>query len=45
LVRRFHKNFTSSFLVADNPRYPSINLAEFTDFRIWGVVTYAIGSF
>jgi len=45
LVRRFHKNFTSSFLVADNPRYPSINLAEFTDFRIWGVVTYAIGAF
>jgi DNA polymerase V len=45
LVRRFHQNFTASFLVPDNPRYRSINLAEFSDFRLWGVVTYAIRSF
>lgn len=45
LVRRFHKNFTSAFLVPDNPRYKPINLAEFNDFRLWGVVVHAIHSF
>jgi len=42
LVRRFHQNFSSAFLIAENPRFPSINLAEFSDFLVWGVVTYAI---
>src|SRR5688572_25462140 len=31
LVRRFHKNFSSALLVAENSRYKPINLAEFTD--------------
>lgn len=42
LVRRFHKNFTSAFLIADNDRYKNINLAEFSNFQVWGVVTYVI---
>ncbi len=42
LVRRFHKNFTAAFLIADNDRYKNINLAEFTNFSVWGVVTYVI---
>jgi DNA polymerase V len=42
LVRRFHKNFSSSFLIADNDRYKNINLAEFSNFSVWGVVTYTI---
>ena len=42
LVRRFHKNFSSAFLIAENNRYKTINLAEFTDFTVWGVVTYVI---
>lgn len=42
LVRRFHKNFSSAFLIADNNRYKNINLAEFTNFSVWGVVTYTI---
>jgi DNA polymerase V len=42
LVRRFHKNFSSAFLIPDNTRYKSINLAEFSDFMVWGVVTYII---
>jgi DNA polymerase V len=42
LVRRFHQNFSSAFLIAENDRYKSINLAEFTDFALWGVVTYVI---
>ncbi len=42
LVRRFHKNFTSAFLLPENNRLKPINLAEFNDFVVWGVVTYAI---
>jgi DNA polymerase V len=42
LVRRFHKNFSSAFLIAENERYKNINLAEFNNFSVWGVVTYAI---
>jgi DNA polymerase V len=42
LVRRFHKNFSSAFLIPENTRYKTINLAEFTEFAIWGVVVYSI---
>jgi DNA polymerase V len=42
LVRRFHKNFSSAFLIAENERFKNINLAEFTNFSVWGVVTYVI---
>ncbi|HUR66346.1 MAG TPA: translesion error-prone DNA polymerase V autoproteolytic subunit [Chitinophagaceae bacterium] len=42
LVRRFHKNFSSAFLIAENERHKNINLAEFTNFTVWGVVTYVI---
>jgi len=42
LVRRFHKNFSSAFLIPENNRYKSINLAEFSDFMLWGVVVYVI---
>jgi DNA polymerase V len=42
LVRRYHKNFSSAFLIPENTRYKTINLAEFSDFMMWGVVTYAI---
>ena len=42
LVRRFHKNFSSAFLIPENERFKAINLSEFTDFSVWGVVTYVI---
>lgn len=42
LVRRFHKNFSSAFLVPENTRYKPINLSEFSDFAVWGLVTYVI---
>ena len=42
LVRRFHKNFSSAFLIPENNRYKPINLAEFSDFTVWGVVAYSI---
>ena len=44
IVRRYHKNFSSAFLIPENNRYKSINLAEFTDFVLWGVVVYSIHS-
>jgi len=44
MVRRYHKNFTSSFLIPENSRYKTINLGEFCDFMLWGVVIYAIRS-
>jgi DNA polymerase V len=44
LVRRFHKNFSSEFLIAENDHYKNINLAEFDDFKIWGVVVHSIRS-
>lgn len=45
LVRRYHQNFSSAFLIPDNERYKAINLAEFTDFKMWGVVIHSIHSF
>lgn len=45
MVRRFHKNFTSSFLIPGTDRYKAINLGEFSDFVLWGVVTHSIHSF
>ena len=33
-VRRFHKNFSSAFLIAENDRYKTINLSEFGAFSI-----------
>ena len=45
LVRRYHQNFSSAFLIPDNDRYKPINLNEFTDFKMWGVVIHSIHSF
>ena len=42
LVRRFHKNFSSAFLIAENTQYKDINLSQFADFTVWGIVTYVI---
>ena len=44
LVRRFLKNFSSAYLIPENNRYRPINLAEFSDFAVWGVVVYSIHS-
>jgi DNA polymerase V len=45
MVRRFHKNFSSAFLIPENQRYKTINLAQFSEFGVWGIVTHAIHSF
>jgi len=42
VVRRYHKNFSSAFLIPENSRYKTINLGEFSDFMLWGVVMAVI---
>ena len=42
MVRRFHKNFSSAFLIPENDRYKTINLSEFGEFAVWGVVIHSI---
>ena len=42
LVRRFHKNFSSAFLIPENKQYKDIDLSQFAEFSVWGVVTYVI---
>ena len=42
LVRRFHKNFSSAFLIPENERFKTINIAEFGEFAVWGVVIHSI---
>lgn len=42
MVRRFMKNYSSAYLLPENPRYKPINLAEFSDFTVWGIVLYSI---
>ena len=45
MVRRYHKNFSSAFLIPENSRYKTINLGEFSDFMLWGVVVHSIHTF
>lgn len=45
LVRRFHKNFSAAYLIPENNRYKPINVMEFNDFRVWGVVVHSIHTF
>ena len=41
-IRRFQKNFNNAFLVPENNKYKTIDLSEFNDFGVWGVVSYVI---
>jgi DNA polymerase V len=41
-VKRLKREEGKLYLVADNPRYPPLEVIEESDFQIWGVVTYAI---
>ena len=44
-VKRLLLNRTSCRLVAENPDYPPVEIAEDTDFNVWGVVTSVIHQF
>jgi DNA polymerase V len=41
-VKRVKKRNQKLFLVPENEQYAEIEITEFTDFRIWGVVTFVI---
>ena len=45
VVRRFQQTFNHLTLAADNPKYASMELSEFSEFRAWGVVTCVIHVF
>jgi DNA polymerase V len=38
-VKRLTKRDGSVFLLPENPKYPNIEITEFVDFQVWGVVT------
>ena len=42
IVRRFHKNFSSAFLIPENDRYKTINMGDFSEMNLWGVVVCVI---
>ncbi|MBN3035357.1 MAG: translesion error-prone DNA polymerase V autoproteolytic subunit [Bacteroidales bacterium] len=41
-VKRLEKAHDRIFLVAENERFPRIELREGMDFQVWGVVTWAL---
>ncbi|MEO7445200.1 MAG: translesion error-prone DNA polymerase V autoproteolytic subunit [Ferruginibacter sp.] len=42
LLRRYIKTFNSLTLVPDTKKLSPLTITEYHDFKIWGVVTYAI---
>ncbi len=42
LVRRLQQSMAKAFLIPENNRYKPIDLREFSDFVIWGVVVYNV---
>ena len=42
LIRRYEKTMNSLRLVPETPKLSPIEINEFSDFKIWGVVTYVI---
>ncbi|HEX2683713.1 MAG TPA: translesion error-prone DNA polymerase V autoproteolytic subunit [Ferruginibacter sp.] len=42
LIRRYEKNMNRLRLVPETPKLSPIEINEFSDFKIWGVVTYVI---
>lgn len=44
LVRRLQTHIRGVTLVAENKKYGAIQIDEFSNYAVWGVVTYAIHS-
>ena len=44
LIRRYEKTMNSLRLIPETPKLSPIDVSEFTDFKIWGVVIYVIHS-
>ncbi len=41
-VKRLRKTATKTFLQAENPQFPSLEIKAEDQFEVWGVVTYVI---
>lgn len=41
-VKRLSITASGTFLIPENPKYPSFKIEPDSDFQIWGVVTYVI---
>jgi DNA polymerase V len=44
IIRRIEKSMNKIRLIPETPKLSPIEITEFTDFTIWGVVTYVIKS-
>lgn len=44
-VKRLIKSKNKIYLVPENPKYPNIEITEFVDFHVWGVVTGLVRKF
>ena len=42
LIRRYEQTLNRLRLVPETPKLSAIEVSEFSDFKIWGVVTYVI---
>ena len=42
LIRRYEKTINRLRLIAETPKLSPIDVSEFNDFKIWGVVIYVI---
>jgi DNA polymerase V len=42
VVKRFLSTPAGIVLAADRPGYPAINVTDFPNWEVWGVVTYAV---
>lgn len=44
-VKRLTKRDGAIFLLPENPKYPNIEITEYVDFQVWGVVTGLVRKF
>jgi DNA polymerase V len=44
-LKRVRKEGSRLFLVPENPRYPTLEITEGSDFEVWGRVTSAVRTF
>ena len=42
LIRRYQKTFNKLLLIAETKKTAAIDVSEFSDFKVWGVVLYII---
>jgi DNA polymerase V len=45
LIRRFEKTINKVRLIPETPKLSPMEISEYADFSIWGVVTYVIKQF